>query len=152
MQHLKPENVPVYTKVILLSGVNYFKALMFRRASLTSKQLLNSLCLMFIRLSYLVFYLRFAVTKKFRIVLYIWVVLVSAFGIATAVVSFIPCLPFEKLWTPSMPGHCINIKAYWIANPALNIVFDIVIFVLPIPILWDLKCKYKKVIYYKSLR
>ncbi|KAH7394803.1 hypothetical protein BKA66DRAFT_403470, partial [Pyrenochaeta sp. MPI-SDFR-AT-0127] len=122
VHHLKPENVPVYTKVILLSGVNYFKAVMFRRA-----------------LSYLVFYLRFAVTKKFRIVLYIWVLLVSAFGITTAVVSFIPCLPFEKLWTPSMPGHCINIKAYWTANPALNIVFDIVIFVLPIPILWDLK-------------
>jgi len=49
------------------------------------------------------------------------------------------CLPFEKLWTPAIPGHCINIKAFWTANPALNIVFDIVIFILPIPLLWGLK-------------
>ncbi|KAH7357488.1 hypothetical protein BKA66DRAFT_538275, partial [Pyrenochaeta sp. MPI-SDFR-AT-0127] len=94
---------------------------------------------MFTRLSYLAFYLRFAVTKKFRIVVHISVALVSTFGFATAIVSMTPCLPFEKLWTPGIPGRCINIKAYWTANPALNVIFDIGIFVLPIPLLWALK-------------
>ncbi|KAH8701444.1 hypothetical protein GQ44DRAFT_732872 [Phaeosphaeriaceae sp. PMI808] len=102
-------------------------------------QLFNSLGLMFTRLSYLALYLRLAATKKFRVVLYISIALVSAYGIATAIVCMTLCVPFEKLWTPTIPGHCINIKAFWTANPALGIVFDIAIFVLPIPLLWGLK-------------
>ncbi|KAH8586136.1 hypothetical protein B0O99DRAFT_748537 [Bisporella sp. PMI_857] len=121
IQYLKPANVPAYTKVMLLSG--FF----------------NCLCQMFIRLSYLTFYLRLAVTKNFRVILYISIVLVSGFGIATSIVSMTLCIPFTKLWNPHVPGHCVNIKAYYIAVPALNMIFDIAIFILPIPLLWALK-------------
>ncbi|PVH93949.1 hypothetical protein DM02DRAFT_540442 [Periconia macrospinosa] len=95
---------------------------------------------MFIRLSYLAFYLRLAFTKRFRVVLYIWIALVSTFGVASSIVSMTLCVPFERLWTPAtIPGHCINIDAYYTALLALEMVFDIVIFVLPMPLLWTLK-------------
>ncbi|PVH90752.1 hypothetical protein DM02DRAFT_734435 [Periconia macrospinosa] len=66
-------------------------------------------------------------------------IVLSASGIASSIVSMTLCVPWEKLWTPNRPGHCIDIKAYYTANSALNMVLDIVIFILPIPLLWALK-------------
>ncbi|PVH90890.1 hypothetical protein DM02DRAFT_636490 [Periconia macrospinosa] len=66
------------------------------------------------------------------------VFLVSASGIASSIVAMTLCVPWEKLWTPTHTGHCINIKAFHTACFALNMVLDIVIFILPIPLLWSL--------------
>ncbi|PVH93391.1 hypothetical protein DM02DRAFT_662000 [Periconia macrospinosa] len=121
IQYLKRENVPAYTRVILISG--FF----------------TCLSLMFIRLSYLTFYLRLAVKKHYRILLYIWTFLVFASGIASSIVSMTYCIPWEKLWIPTHPGYCVDIKAFFTASSALNMVLDIVIFILPIPLLWALK-------------
>ena len=96
---------------------------------------------MLIKLSYLTLYLRHAITTAAKSVVYFLMALVSAFGIATAITSMALCIPYEKLWNPDLPGRCVNIKSYYISASALNIFFDLIIFVLPIPTLWTLRCK-----------
>ena len=97
---------------------------------------------MFIKLSYLAFYFRLGgTTANFRVILYISIVVVTAFGIATSIISMTLCIPFTKLWDPDIPGRCININCYYIIATTLNMVFDFVIFILPIPILWGIKCR-----------
>ena len=110
-------------------------------AMLTSEQLFYSLCQMFVKLSYLALYLRLAPTATYRVVLYVSMALVSAFGISTSIASVLLCIPFDKLWHPDLPGNCIDINPFYITSTSLNMVFDIAVYVLPIPILWNLQRK-----------
>jgi hypothetical protein len=96
---------------------------------------------MFIKLSYLALYLRLTPAEVYRLILYISMALVFGFGIATSVISVLVCIPLTKLWNPETPGTCIDINNYYISATALNIAFDLIIFLLPIPILWGLNCK-----------
>lgn len=121
MQYEQPSDIPTYTTILLILGLLY------------------NLCQMFIKLSYLTLYLRHAITTAAKSVVYFLMALVSAFGIATSITSMALCIPNEKLWTPDLPGRCINIKAYYISATALNIFFDLIIFILPIPTLWTLR-------------
>jgi hypothetical protein len=66
---------------------------------------------------------------------------VSSFGIATSIASLALCIPWKKLWNPDVSGHCIDNKAYFIAIAALGMIFDIAVFILPIPVLWALRRK-----------
>jgi hypothetical protein len=75
------------------------------------------------------------------VILYISMAIVTAFGIATSIVCMVLCMPWAKLWDPDTSGHCLDVKSYYISASALNVVFDTAIFILPIPILWSLKCK-----------
>ncbi|KAH6977609.1 hypothetical protein EDB80DRAFT_826136 [Ilyonectria destructans] len=120
IEYLEPVNVPIYTRVMLSQGLIY------------------GLCQMFIRLSYLSLYLRIAPHKTYRLVLYVSMVLVSAFGIAVSVVPMLLCLPFKKLWQLDIPGQCINISAFYMFITTTNIVFDIAIYIMPLHILWSL--------------
>ncbi|KAH7146086.1 hypothetical protein EDB81DRAFT_947156 [Dactylonectria macrodidyma] len=120
IEYLEPTNVPTYTQVMLSQGLIY------------------GLCQMFIKLSYLSLYLRIAPHKTYRLALYISMVLVAAYGISGALVSMLLCLPFEKLWQPDIPGHCIDINTFYMFNTTTNIVFDIAIYIMPLHILWNL--------------
>lgn len=73
---------------------------------------------------------------------------VSVLGIINASISVVVCIPFTKVWNPEVAGRCINANAFYIATSTLNMVFDLAIFILPIPIVWEMQRKeigtYKK--------
>ncbi|KAH6704290.1 hypothetical protein BKA61DRAFT_186164 [Leptodontidium sp. MPI-SDFR-AT-0119] len=96
---------------------------------------------MFIKLSYLALYLRLAPHIRFRVILYILMASVSVLGIANGTVSMVTCIPRAKIWNPEISGSCININAFYVSTSTLNMVFDLVIFILPIPIVWELQRK-----------
>ncbi|CZR62788.1 uncharacterized protein PAC_12685 [Phialocephala subalpina] len=76
IQYLQPANVPAYTQVILLTGFFY------------------GLCQMFIKLSYLAFYLRIAPDSVYRAILYVSIAFVTAFGISTSISYLYFLFPF----------------------------------------------------------
>jgi hypothetical protein len=41
-------------------------------------------------------------------------------------------------------GHCINLMAFWFSNASFNILSDIAIIILPIPVLKDLNLPKKQ--------
>jgi hypothetical protein len=49
------------------------------------------------------------------------------------------CVPREKIWTPDLPGHCIDSTASVVASAVINIVSDITILVLPVFAVWQLQ-------------
>ncbi|PYH93222.1 hypothetical protein BO71DRAFT_355726 [Aspergillus ellipticus CBS 707.79] len=51
------------------------------------------------------------------------------------------CVPVQKVWEPSLPGHCINQVGTWIANAASTIATDLVILLLPLPQVWKLQLR-----------
>ncbi|PWY64259.1 integral membrane protein [Aspergillus heteromorphus CBS 117.55] len=51
------------------------------------------------------------------------------------------CVPVQKVWEPSLPGHCINQVGTWVANATSTIATDLVILFLPLPQVWKLQLR-----------
>ena len=54
------------------------------------------------------------------------------------------CSPIAKHWKPDIPGHCIEtIKADY-RYGSLNFITDLIMFVLPLPMVWKLQLSLKQ--------
>jgi hypothetical protein len=45
------------------------------------------------------------------------------------------CTPVSYFWNPSIGGHCLSRLGVWFANASINIITDIVICLMPVPVL-----------------
>ncbi|KAI0011899.1 hypothetical protein F4779DRAFT_570835 [Xylariaceae sp. FL0662B] len=63
---------------------------------------------------------------------------------ASILVSAFACSPHERNWNKSLPGTCINTKAILISSPAINLVSDLLILVLPQRLIWTLHMSKRK--------
>jgi hypothetical protein len=99
------------------------------------------------KISILLFYLRIFPDRKFR--LYVFGMLAVC---AIYILGFIPaiivqCIPIRVAWLHwdgEHRGRCINLNIEGWVSGACNIVFDVIIISLPLPILVKLKMKTRK--------
>lgn len=72
-----------------------------------------------------------------------WSILVihALFYLSMIVVELTACSPFEKNWNPLIPGKCLNTIAVSVAISAINLPFDVVIFLLPQRVIWGLQMR-----------
>ena len=98
--------------------------------------------LLFSKVSILLFYKRlFGVQKYFRWALYITMAFVVAYcGICSLAVIF-KCYPMAASWStkPHPDAHCLNMTVLHNVIGAFNVVSDVLILLLPFPILWRLQ-------------
>lgn len=90
-----------------------------------------------IKTSILFTYLRFALTRTFRVLCWGTIILDTVFFLICFVVTITQCRPLHKMWdlTGTEPGSCINTTAFFYSTSAFNIITDIFILLLPIPTL-----------------
>ncbi|KAB5543089.1 hypothetical protein GE09DRAFT_1244464 [Coniochaeta sp. 2T2.1] len=90
-----------------------------------------------IKTSILFTYLRFALTRTFRVLCGATIVLHTVFFFICFVVTISQCRPLHKMWdlTKTEPGTCINTTAFFYSTSAFNIITDVWILALPIPTL-----------------
>lgn len=67
------------------------------------------------------------------------IVIISVWSLALLFIAIAPCRPVSGFWKPDIKATCIPNLPLWYINAAGNIVTDIVIFALPIPVVWKLK-------------
>lgn len=92
-----------------------------------------------VKISVLLLYIRiFGTRKPFRIAVIAVMLLVIAFSIAAFFASIFNCIPLEKRWR-HVPGSCINLAHLAVASCVINIVADLLIFLLPIWPVWKLQ-------------
>ena len=92
------------------------------------------------KLSILILYLRlFSVNKIFRYCTWSMIFFVVGYLSANLCTQIFGCMPRSKYWLPDTPGHCMNYIAAGIAYGSMNFVSDLLIFILPHPIVWRLK-------------
>ena len=65
--------------------------------------------------------------------------LVLSFGIGLILQAFLICRPFAKNWDPLLPGTCGSSKASFSADGIINIVIDLAMIFLPMPMVWQLQ-------------
>ncbi|KAE8345104.1 hypothetical protein BDV24DRAFT_159938 [Aspergillus arachidicola] len=54
-------------------------------------------------------------------------------------VAAFQCRPIEKAWKSTLPGTCVNINVFYLANAALNILTDVMTYTLPLRVIFKLQ-------------
>lgn len=93
--------------------------------------------------SVLLFYARVLGTriKLFKYALWCTHSLVIGWFIAMGLLNTLICDPIEKQWRPSVPGHCHSITVLWLSSSMSSVVIDLILLLLPLPMLWRLQMK-----------
>ena len=59
-------------------------------------------------------------------------------GVLFMLMALFQCTPVQSFWNSAVPGHCINILAFFRAETAFNLVTNVAIILLPMPMVWRL--------------
>ena len=63
---------------------------------------------------------------------------------ADLLVKIFPCRPVQRFWNPWIKGTCIKIQQVYLATTAFNTASDILVVILPQPIIWKLQTSLKR--------
>jgi uncharacterized membrane protein YiaA len=80
----------------------------------------------------------------FNIALWSIIVLIAGYYFAAIMATIFTCTPVQKSWYKKMDGHCINTNSFFYANSGFNIGTDIMVILLPVPIIHSLHLPIKQ--------
>ncbi|KAF9741478.1 integral membrane protein [Paraphaeosphaeria minitans] len=93
------------------------------------------LSLGFTKVSILLQYRRVFSTKKFQIACHSVMGVVVIYALWTVLSSIFGCKPIQAFWTLKHPFTCLDQSTVWFFNGAMNILTDLSIIVLPMPVI-----------------
>lgn len=95
------------------------------------------------KLSALAFYARIFSpgNRRFRLALWIVSGLTCAWIVAVLVSLILQCNPPQEAWERAIPGACQDPYNWWLASGVSSFILDLVILLLPLPMLWRLQVK-----------
>ncbi|KAJ4347973.1 uncharacterized protein N0V89_009345 [Didymosphaeria variabile] len=100
--------------------------------------------LVFVKLGILAFYHRVFVVPLFRKIVTATAIFVIAWGIGITVTLALACRPIEAFWDASVKGDCLNLVHFTYFTNITNMVTDVWIFLMPVPVIWHLQLQTKK--------
>ncbi|CAK7221958.1 hypothetical protein SCUCBS95973_004676 [Sporothrix curviconia] len=100
-----------------------------------------SLSLTFSKFSVLALYLVVFPYSWVRSVSVVLIALVAAGQIWMIYVIFTACTPLQAFWDSTIVGATCRPQTYWLANQYQLIATDVLIFLLPLPVVWRLKVR-----------
>ncbi|KAI7278153.1 hypothetical protein KC345_g6110 [Hortaea werneckii] len=96
----------------------------------------------FTKLTFCFLYLRiFNNQRKFHRITYAVMAIVAIGSLAFTIGTVFQCLPVHRAWDRRVKGTCISNVAFWYSHAAFNTFFDIVVYLLPIPLIRSLKLR-----------
>ena len=97
-----------------------------------------------IKTSILLLYRRiFFVNRRFTQFVDVMLGVMACYIISTVLVDIFGCHPVDKSWHPLKEGHCIDSIKLFKATAALNVSFDGIILLMPMPMVWRLQASLK---------
>lgn len=111
-----------------------------------TSQLLYKSCILCTKESICFLYLRlFSVGhRRFRITVISSMVFIALYYIIAILLTIFQCTPVKKSWEKQIPGTCIQLQTFFFANAAFNVITDILVMVLPIPVISKLQITRKQ--------
>ena len=91
-----------------------------------------------VKYSILLFYRRLFPQRSVRIALWTIGAIVLSWQVASLFAFFLQCTPLSKAWDFTAPGTCIDVSKVWIGNAVTNIITDLILIALPMPLIWNL--------------
>ncbi|EQB56978.1 hypothetical protein GCG54_00002953 [Colletotrichum gloeosporioides] len=102
-----------------------------------------NLALLFCKLSIIFSYLRVFKVATTQKICKAMLVVLAVYGAWTVFGSIFMCVPVQAFWGDGT-GRCMDRLAFWFSNAALNIATDIIIVVIPIPLIRTLQISRKQ--------
>jgi len=91
-----------------------------------------------VKVGILLFYWRVFPTRAFRVA----VIVVGCFSAGIFLSNFFSfmfqCLPISKFWNPLGPGTCFDQNSFYLASAIINVIGDVAVLSLPLPVVWSL--------------
>jgi hypothetical protein len=98
------------------------------------------LCGSFSKVALLIFYLRLTPQRWFRNTVWVIMAIIGSYTIAIVLPLIFACKPIAKAWDIRITeGECLNTPGLYYATAISNIASDVVLFLLPLPILIKLQ-------------
>ncbi|KAI7187531.1 hypothetical protein KC363_g5933 [Hortaea werneckii] len=96
----------------------------------------------FTKLTFCFLYLRiFNNQKTFHRITHAVMAIVAIGSLAFTVGTVFQCLPVHRAWDRRVKGTCISNVAFWYSHAAFNTFFDVIVYLLPIPLIRSLKLR-----------
>ncbi|KZL86818.1 integral membrane protein [Colletotrichum incanum] len=100
------------------------------------------LCNGFTKLSLLTFYLHLSPQKWFRAAVWTGIVVVSLYTGCITMLMLFHCNPIRKAFDFTITGGtCLDVGVLYMATAVSNIITDVMLFVLPMPMIFNLRMK-----------
>ncbi|PLB52725.1 hypothetical protein P170DRAFT_454011 [Aspergillus steynii IBT 23096] len=100
---------------------------------------LYNLSLNLTKISMILLYRRLFPTRGYQIILLIALICVVLSGLWMILSAIFFCIPVHAFWDPAAPQNCLPKTAVWCLNAAIQIVSDLIIVILPMPVLTHLR-------------
>lgn len=93
------------------------------------------------KIAILILYLRLATSKVLRTLIWGVMAFVALTSLSCVIATIFQCTPISKAWEQPVTdkGHCIQVNALFYANAGLDIFQDLVIYVLPMKMLYSIQ-------------
>lgn len=72
-------------------------------------------------------------------VVYVSLALCISYVIALSLTILLECNPIPKFWNPFLTGNCLDTTKLYLANTILNVIFDFIVLLVPVPMLLKLQ-------------
>jgi hypothetical protein len=105
---------------------------------MTVVEVLYNANILWIKASILLLYLRIFPVRQFRKWTWAMMGVNVAYNITFMICSIAQCVPVNSRWDPSIPSVCLNYYAVVVASGVVNIVTDVMILAMPIPLIHQL--------------
>lgn len=100
------------------------------------------LCNGFTKLSLLTFYLHLSPQKWFRVAVWIGIAIVSLYTGCITTLMLFHCNPIRKAFDFGIVGgSCLDVGVLYMATAVSNIITDVMLFILPMPMIFNLRMK-----------
>ncbi|PSK54099.1 hypothetical protein B9Z65_7905 [Elsinoe australis] len=77
--------------------------------------------------------------RSYRFAVWATIALAIGYGISFLAAILFACNPVEKSWRPRIPGTCFPPAPFYYGTTTTNLLVDVIVLVLPIPLLWRLQ-------------
>jgi hypothetical protein len=143
-----------HTTGVKLGGVGMHKAYILRykpmsmiawAQTLFATEVIYGVLMALEKTSILLLYKRlFYIERWFRVTTYILIITIWIWGISESMVAIFQCKPIAYQWNKKLHGTCVNQPAYhrWVRVP--NIIHDVVMLALPVPMIWKLQLAFRQ--------
>lgn len=92
-----------------------------------------------VKLSVLLFYIRvFRSIRAYRIAFWITGAILVGWCVANNFLALFTCVPVQKAWISTTSGHCLITQHTFLGATISNIIADLIVLILPMPMLWRL--------------
>ncbi|XHG09582.1 hypothetical protein AWENTII_012630 [Aspergillus wentii] len=98
-----------------------------------------NLTLTLTKISMALLYRRLFPTTRYRIVTLAIIILITITGLWMTISAFVFCIPIAAFWDPNLGDNCLSERVVWCLNASIQITTDLVIVVLPMPVITRLR-------------